>query len=495
MKRFLFTFFLCIPLSVFSQGRGDTWCFGGSAQIKFNGGNPQPNGTSSIYSAEEGTSICDESGNLLFYAGPNYFHSNGWFTELTIWDRNNLIMQNGDSLNGNTSTTNGALILPMVNDTSRYLVFSIGYVFFAPGLYCSLVDMTQNSGLGGVILRDSLVLSGYLAEKLVAVKHANGHDWWVLVHKIIPNDSTNIYYRFLVDSTGVNYPDSQAIGTYYGNPANFNRGIIGEMTASEDGSKIVSVGYGMIDMFDFNRCTGELSNFISLAPTNLSYPNDNFYGTSFSNTGNRLYVSSIAGDLGPTNQHLYQYDLTALNIPASGTLILQFYIPMFFFGQHQIGPNGKIYIATAYDDFPTQHDTIYNKNLSVINDPDSLGLSCNFQPFSVPIGLGSSCLGLPNMPNYSLGALEINCDSINNIPEASNVFQTLTAIPNPSTGVFHIESKEKIEAVEAFNYSGESILFSKGPLQEIDLRKAASGIYFLRVRTQNGVTTIKLLRQ
>ncbi|MEO8087921.1 MAG: hypothetical protein ABI763_13945, partial [Bacteroidota bacterium] len=475
MKRFLFTFFLCIPLSVFSQGRGDTWCFGESAQIKFNGGNPQPNGTSSIYSEEEGTSICDESGNLLFYSGPNYFHSNGWLTELTIWDRTNQIIQNGDSLFGGISVTNGTLILPMPSDTSKYFVFSINpYVFFT-GLYCSIVDMAQNSGLGGVILRDSLVLNGYLAEKLVAVKHANGRDYWILVHKALVNDSTDIYYRLLVDSSGISSPDSQAIGTYYSNPANYSRGIIGELTASEDGSKIVSVGYGMIDMFDFNRCTGELSNFFSLAPTNLSYPNDNFYGTSFSNTGNRLYVSSIAGDLGPTNQYLYQYDLTAPNILASRTLIQQFYIPLLNLGQHQIGPNGKIYIATAYDDFPTQHDTIYNQNLSVINYPDSLGLSCNFQPFSVPIGLGSSCVGLPNMPNYSLGALEINCDSINNILGPTTVFQTITAILNPTSGVFSIESKEKIEAVEVFNYTGERILFSNEPLKEIDLRKAASG--------------------
>lgn len=496
MKKLLSAFFLFVPLIVLSQGRGDTWCFGESAQMKFSGGSFISNGSSSIYSSEESASISDQSGNLLFCVGSNYFHSNGWGPkQLTIWDRNNQIMQNGDSLFGNFSVTNGTLILPMVNDSSKYLVFSINPGIYFQGLYCSVIDMTLNSGLGGVVIRDSLILSGNLSEKLSAVKHANGSDWWLMVHKIILNDSSDVFYKFLIDSSGVTYSDSQAIGTYYCNPTNYSRGILGEMIFSNDGLKLAAVGYDLIDLFSFNRCTGKLSEWIPLDPPNPGIPNDFYYGVSFSPSGNRLFVSSLADNLGPTDQYLYQFDLTSPNILASRTLIHQFYTPLLNLGQHQIGPNGKIYIATSYDAFPLQHDTIYNKNLSVINDPDSLGLSCNFQPFSVPIGLGSSYLGLPNMPNYSLGALEINCDSINNIQEASNVFQTLTAIPNPSTGVFHIESKEKIEAVEAFNYTGESILFSKGPLQEIDLRKAASGIYFLRVRTQNGVTTIKLLRQ
>ncbi|CAN5649666.1 hypothetical protein BH11BAC1_BH11BAC1_20010 [soil metagenome] len=103
----------------YGQGRGDVWCFGLSAQMKFSGGNLQANGSSSLFAQEECTSISDQAGNLLFYVGPNYFHSNGWFPqELTIWDRNNQIMQNGDSLCGITSATSSTLILPLPNDTS-----------------------------------------------------------------------------------------------------------------------------------------------------------------------------------------------------------------------------------------------------------------------------------------------------------------------------------------------------------------------------------------
>lgn len=493
MKKSILVFFLFMPIIVLSQGRGDTWCFGDSIRMKFSGGNLIPDSFSSVFSIEENTSISNEAGDLLFYVAPNYFHSIGWPLTLTIWNKNNQVMQNGDSLSGSGTETNGLIIIPSTSDPNRYYVFSIDPGNFYAGLYCSVVDMSFNGGLGEVVIRDSMIINCRLSEKLSAVKHANGTDWWLVVHKMVQSDSTNVYYKLLIDSSGINFPDSQSIGTNYSLPGNFSRGLVGEMSFSNDGSRLAAVGFGMIDLFDFNRCTGELSNWTSLGMSNPNYPNDTYYGTSFSPDATKFYITS--GSDGGAIGHVYQFDLNAGNILASRMDLYTSPSPDIYLGQMELGSNGKIYIASGLGFFPIATDTLYNLNLSVINQPDSLGLGCDLQMFSVPIATGKSYAGLPNIPNYYLGSLEINCDSITNIPEASNFFQTLTAIPNPSTGVFHIESKEKIEAVEVFNYTGESILFSKGPLQEIDLRKAVSGIYFLRVRTQNGVTTIKLLRQ
>jgi len=494
--------FLLAPVILFAQ-REDTWCFGESAQIKFIGGTVQPNGSSSLFSAEECASISDQTGNLLFYAGPNYFHSNGWSPhDLTIWDRNNQVMQNGDSLFGNISATNGTMILPMVNDTSSYYVLSVNPYLFFQGLYCSLVDMTQNSGLGAVVLRDSLLINGRLAEKLIAVKHSNGKDWWILVHQIVLNDSSNVFYKLLVDSSGINYPDSQSIGTYYGNPANYYRGIAGEMVFSEDGSKLVSTGYGLIDLFDFNRCTGELSNWQSLAPPNPSYPSDNFYGASFSPNGSRLYISSIANSLSLTSQYLYQFDLTAANIIGSRTLIHQLNIDLLNLGQHQIGPNGKIYIATSYDAFPLQHDTICNLNLSVINSPDSLGVGCDFQLFCIPIGNGRSYVGLPNMPNYNLGPLEVNCDSINRVGDLKNIFETFAIIPNPNRGEFKVKYSSAISGptqIYINDFTGKQLIsfefISKaGPNEKsIDASTFDKGFYFISICTSSSTIVSKII--
>ncbi|MBK8846993.1 MAG: hypothetical protein IPO27_10775 [Bacteroidetes bacterium] len=46
-----------------------------------------------------------------------------------------------------------------------------------------------------------------------------------------------------------------------------------------------------------------------------------------------------------------------------------------------------------------------NENLSVINEPDSLGAKCDYQPFSFYLGGKRTYYGLPNNPNYELGPL------------------------------------------------------------------------------------------
>jgi len=144
------------------------------------------------------------------------------------------------------------MILPTASDPLKYFVFSLqpGPIF--SGLYCSIVDMSLNSGLGAVILRDSLIIDGVLSEKMCAVKHANGNDWWILIHDINFSDSSNVFYRILFDSSGINSLDSQIIGSYYGNSANYYPRFVGEMTFSEDGSNLVAVGYSIINLFVFN---------------------------------------------------------------------------------------------------------------------------------------------------------------------------------------------------------------------------------------------------
>ena len=118
-------------------------------------------------------------------------------------------MQNGDSLLGMGSITNGRMILPMINDLDKYFGFSIvpGPIF--TGLYYSIVDMSLNSGLGAVILRDSLIIDGLLSEKMCAIMHANGYDWWILFHNINFTDSSNVFYRMLFDSSGIITEDAK----------------------------------------------------------------------------------------------------------------------------------------------------------------------------------------------------------------------------------------------------------------------------------------------
>ena len=101
-----------------------------------------------------------------------------------------------------------------------------------------------------------------------------------------PNGSE--FYIYLIDSSGIHPPIHQSIGHSYVIPG-LGRG--GEMVFSPDGSKLAAVSQGMIDYFDFDRCTGTLSNYLDLS-VGLSAVLSEFYGVSFSSENSFLYAST-----------------------------------------------------------------------------------------------------------------------------------------------------------------------------------------------------------
>ncbi|MBL0340606.1 MAG: hypothetical protein IPP71_06630 [Bacteroidetes bacterium] len=71
-----------------------------------------------------------------------------------------------------------------------------------------------DGGLGGIVvgtknvnaINDTLVYG-----RITGVKHANGRDWWILVHHY--NDDE--YYSILVTPTGILGPYTQNIGRFH----------------------------------------------------------------------------------------------------------------------------------------------------------------------------------------------------------------------------------------------------------------------------------------
>jgi gliding motility-associated-like protein len=159
---------------------------------------------------------------------------------------------------------------------------------------------------------------------------------------------------------------------------------------------------GVVDVFDFDRCTGQLSNWLSLGTPALQVPgSDTYYGCSFSPDGTKIYASEENNNQNGTTR-LFQWDLLAPNIPASKTLIGTTISPMEF-GQHQLGPDGKIYIANLA--YPLDSTNPNNYYLSVIHDPNQAGLACNFVYNGLWLEGRQSTLHLPNLPNYNLAPL------------------------------------------------------------------------------------------
>ena len=191
------------------------WAFGDSAAIDFKIlANPQP--ASSILRVR-GTcaSICDSSGDLLFYCGSPHLElwstPNFVFTDGYIVNRNHGIMENGDSLYGNLWYQE-MVIVPDPGNTERFYVFCAGVASPVTGLYYSIVDLSYNNGLGKVVQKNVQIRNDTICDGITAVKHGNGRDWWVVVRSW-KNVPTNDITAYLVNPSGVTSNQTQYIGS------------------------------------------------------------------------------------------------------------------------------------------------------------------------------------------------------------------------------------------------------------------------------------------
>ncbi|MBK7969787.1 MAG: hypothetical protein IPK08_13065 [Bacteroidetes bacterium] len=63
-------------------------------------------------------------------------------------------------------------------------------------------------------------------------------------------------------------------------------------TISKDGNKFLVVDYrGLIEVFDFDRCTGLLYNAITIEAERIALPVPKYTGCAFSLSGRYIYVS------------------------------------------------------------------------------------------------------------------------------------------------------------------------------------------------------------
>ncbi|MEO8146282.1 MAG: hypothetical protein ABI723_01530 [Bacteroidia bacterium] len=291
MKYNLLIILILLSTIVNAQHRNDIWCFGDSAGIDFsNINNPMPI-HSAVKSRGSCVSICDANSNLLFYG---YTRATLPGNTTLLKNRNDTIMLNGDNVVGRGWYME-LVIIPMPGNSDQYYVFSAG-VTSIYGLYYSVVDMLLDSGLGGVIQKNNQLLPDPANDGLIAVKHGNGRDWWVIHRNHV--GSNNIFYKFLISPSGITGPFTQNIGS-------FTTSNLCKYVFNKAGNKIAVVSYdGLIETFDFDRCTGILSNHILIRPLNVSAPYPDLWSCAFSPNNRFLYVTAH-----PVKNYLLQIDL------------------------------------------------------------------------------------------------------------------------------------------------------------------------------------------
>ncbi len=489
MKKYLLLIlFFIFSLRLFSQGQGDTWCFGDSSIMHFANSQATALPYCAMISYETSSSISDKNGNLLFYAGG--YDQNSFL--LKIWNSNHQVMQNGDSLYGFSSSSNGTLIVPFTDDSNKFYLFQQSF-FTTPTfhLYYSIIDMGLNGGLGAVAQKNILLNNNNMAEKLAVVKHGNGKDWWLTAH---PQTGSS-YYIYLIDSNGIHSPLIQTIGKTFTNVTP-EIGPVGEMTFSPDGSKMIAVSNQMIDYFEFDRCSGNLFNYQDISPL-IPTANDFFYGTSFSPDNSKLYVStisSLATNFPLSQANLSQFDLSASNIKQSRITLDSIVNSYITFGQHQLGSDGKIYVSFARNSAPVMIFDSTNMFLNTIENPDFLGLSCNFNRYTLYLNGHRTFAGLPNIPNYNLGALIGSaCDTLRVGVEEHLLQSNISIYPNPSKGVINLVGNLNNGKLILRDITGR-IVISKNistinNFSSVNISELQDGVYFYSV--YNGKELLK----
>ncbi len=492
--------FLFFPIVITAQ-RNNIWCFGDSAGIDFNSGAPIPISTS-LDTRGTCVSIADISGNLLFYG--NTRAATAGFTTGLIWNRNNQLMMEGDSIAGD-GWYHEMVILPDPAYDSLYYVFSIG-VALSFGLTYSVIDIREDNTLGAVVQKNIPLLNNMrMVDCLTAVKHGNGRDWWIIakLSTFHLQTSNNTWFTFLISPSGISPMNTQNVGS-------LNYTNSGRLSFNDINNKLSFVSsISMIELYDFDRCTGIISNPLNVEPQIFTLPNPMYWSCEFSPSGRYLYVSGST-----TPSTLWQFDTWASNIDSTKTLIWQTSYPPYTAGALKKGSDNKIYMSCAWVDsslsFNYPYDSSeynnYNMNLSVINSPDSAGILCNFQPWSFYLGGNRTYWGLPNNPDYDLGALAGSpCDSLTSISEIPVISEAELFIYYTSDWQTAFINANKLKGtnyhLEVFDLLGKSIFRESGKItppyftKNLNCTGFAKGMYVVNLVTDKEKLTNRFIVQ
>jgi len=301
--------------------------------------------------------------------------------------------------------------------------------------------------------------------------------------------------EFLITPDSISSPTAIAIGgTHLTNS--------GDFSFSADGEKFLFTTLtGLIEVYDFDRCTGTFSNPVTVEDELVS--TRAIASGVLSPDKNLVYVTS-----NDYTSYLYQYDLRANPVSSSRDTIAVFSSIPFCAGTLRLAPDNKIYLANIYQDsaiyFFPYADSVYNNfnmNLSVINSPDSLGGLCNFQPYSFYLGGSRTYFGLPNNPNYELGA-EVGsiCDSLISVQEIMEGNMFVSIFPNPFEDKVWLDPKgsntEMAIEINIENETGQNVFKCKTAFtkQELNLSFLPKGIYFLQIKTNDFFVVKRLIR-
>jgi hypothetical protein len=425
-----------------------------------------------------------------------------------IHNGENVVCDPGDHIPGDFAVKSGTVILPVPGSEDKYKIFylQINNNIFSKLVYCD-VDMGANNGLGAVTEKGALVLQDSLVDAIAAVKHGNGKDWWV----ILPRGVDEAYWTIRFTESGIEAPQLQVFPEAYTpftyaylaeieEPPYLQETLleeyIYEYSASQacfshDGSKYLRLVKGQeVEIYDFDRCTGELSWKRSVPIPLFDYPQPYVYapagGLAISPNDRYLYFHN--------NMQLFQLDISPDSLLVSVPFLVDEYdgfyqdIPVFAanFFQMRNAPDGKIYMTSSNG----------VRVLHVIHQPDSAKLSCQFEQHGIALPRWTSWT-LNYFPNFNIQ--ELNCASNTKMPLKSPV-TVFDIYPNPADAFSQIILKEPATGEWSIYNANGTLLHVFEKIQQHTFQLSTlnypNGLYFVKYRDENGqVRTQKLMVQ
>ncbi|MEP7197910.1 MAG: gliding motility-associated C-terminal domain-containing protein [Saprospiraceae bacterium] len=311
-------------------------------------------------------SICDRNGNILFYSDNE-----------DVYDRTHKPIK-GSGSNYTYVSATMSLILPKPNSDSIYYWITPDAIkssgsFKETKMFYHVINMNRNGGLGEIV-QTKLILMDTSSERVTAVRHCNGKDWWIVGENALDER----LFVWLLDETGINLIPNQVYDAGF-RRMNNNFGIGGQMKFNPDGSVLAEHNYQIngtnvsyyIGLHKFDPSTGLFYNSL-----NINYPDKPtfyHYGLEFSASGRFLYLSEL---------NVNQFDLKYWDADSiSNSKVSLGKLP--FVGAPSLCKDGKIYHTTS---------TPY---VSIIKNPERKGSKCNLDPFAMNLGPNRVATGSP----------------------------------------------------------------------------------------------------
>lgn len=498
-----FYFFIILTVPCLAQKEANVWVFDFNYGLDFNYNRFRPFIVPDFEQGGESACICDKrTGQLLFYTDGR-----------TVYNRDFQIMPNGKGLLGGYYTAQAALIVPVPGKDQLYYLFTTRsykdthYMDqpkgrpTATGLYYSVINMGLEEGRGDVQEKNILLME-LSSNKLTAVPHANGKDYWLITHEW----GTSRFTVFPATVNGVGPPAYYVIGAAYKEKAwEENRGLL---KPSPNGNMLCHAvsGYpGCLELYDFDKATGAVLNLRELG----SYVG--LQRLSFSPDNTKLYFTHGDGGLRTgNNAWCYQMDLASGNTET----IIQSRTELFFTNKLasgnydtligynlQLGPDGRLYAGNMVN-YSIKKNGLWreNRKMCYINKPNLPGWQCEPKMRDYNITIKDDLA--QEYPNL-LQSYFNNLEPVDNFYTEEECGETaLSVFPNPTDNYIHLAVEGKANCVfpiriRIFNVLGQSLdsYTATDELPALDLSNYSAGIYILAVETPFKSQVLRVIKK